>query len=144
MQCGRQQCGIVGAGSVALLRRVSATEHAGTIIGARLGTQERSASRIKQVKGGVIGIGPQTDLGIIGEVRVRECITVIGPGRIATRGNRYTLVKVGVGIGNRELANEPTIGNAVIHDDDIAIVISLAITAKTAPERVDLDGAVAH
>ena len=47
-----------------------------------------------------------------------------------------------VGEGEGELAHQPAVGELVILDDGVAVIVGLAYPSETGPERVAVDGAV--
>ena len=92
----------------------------------------------------VIAVGPDADLRVVGSDRIvvrvlsLECIQE-PPARERIGATRYRdALQVLV---DRELTHEPTIGEAVVADDGVAVVVRLTASPKALPQRVDLGGA---
>ena len=131
-----------GAGGIeAELRRRRARQHLRAIEGAGLGVEERGAGIVEDVVGRVIRVGPHADLRIVREaVGVTERVAVIAAGRIARRRDGDALLKRRG--GDLELRNDPAVGNPVVGDDRIAVVLDLAAAAESTPQRVEGDRSV--
>src|SRR5205823_4786739 len=92
----------------------------------------------------VVTVGPHTELRVVGEARVAvvEGVAVVRAGRVARRGDRDTHE-----VRQRrdtELAYHPAIGDAVVDDRWVAIVVRLASAAEAGPNRVVRNGTKQH
>ena len=109
------------------LRRRSSVEHGVAIVGASVGADEGIA--VEHVEGFVVGVRPDTHLRIVIEVRVLERVAVVGAGGVRSCRHRNAL-QVGSG-RNRELAEDPAVGQFVVKHDGIAVVVRLASAAES-------------
>src|SRR4030095_15237653 len=91
---------------------------------------------IENVHAHVIGIGPDSQLGIIKEVGAKvEAITEVTPGCIAGGRNSNTFVSGDTYTG--ELTDDPTVGDLVIKHHGVASAVGRADAAKAAPKSAD-------
>src|SRR5581483_7491185 len=105
--------------------------------GARVGADE--GVPVEHVEGFVIRVRPDAHLGVIVKVCVWERVAVVGASCVRGGGHSDAL-KVGSG-RNRELAENPALGELVIEHDRIAIVVGLAASAKSGPQSIACGGA---
>ena len=136
-----QETAVRGAGVEALLRRGAPGEHGRAVESADLRAGERGAV-VEDVVRLVVPVRPDTELGVVGErdVSVVERVAVVRAGGIA-RGRDGDALQVRRR-RNGELADDPAVGEPVVLDRGVAVVICLAPTAEAAPERVRVRGAV--
>ena len=135
-----EQSAVRGARSEELLRCRLPREHARAVERGDAGAGEVRAVR-EDVDREVVAVRPDPELRIVREVGVAvvERIAVIGAGRVRRRGDRDAH-EVGER-ADRELADHPAIGDAVVDHAGIAIVIGLAAAPKAGPDAVDRGGA---
>ena len=91
----------------------------------------------KNVDGQVVAVRPDAELGVVGEVRVApvEPVSVVRAGRVtAGRDGHAHHVRQR---GDRELSHEPAVGDLVIEDRRVAVVVGLAATSESAPDGFD-------
>src|SRR5262249_19031819 len=113
-----------------------ARDHFGAVKGAYA---PRKHGAGKNVVGLIVSVGPYTELRIVVKRGTKgKRVTDKRSGRIARGRNRKALQEWHR--LNGELRNDPPIGDLIIGDRRIAIVVGLAPTAKTGPQRVDRDG----
>ena len=132
----RKQSAVCGARLEELLRRGLAREHPRAIERGDAGADEGRAVR-EEIHREVVAVGPDAELGVVGEVRVpvAERVAVVGAGRVR-RGRDRDAHEVGRG-RHRELADHPAVGDAVVKDGRVAVVVALAPAAEAGPDRVD-------
>src|ERR1041385_2052798 len=90
----------------------------------------------EHVKGDVVGVRPNSQLGVIGKLgtAVVKRIPVVCSRSVRCRRNGDTLqVRCG---RDGELRKDPAIIDLVVLNDDIAVVVRLTPTAEAAPERI--------
>ena len=122
-----------------LRRRGCASEHAGAVEGP--GGRPCEAVPAEVVGRHVVGVGPEPELGVIGEIATRERVAEVAAGGVA-RGRHRDAVEVGdrgaVRARDGELVDDPAIGELVVDDARVAVVVCLAESAEAGEERVDL------
>jgi len=102
-------------------------KHLGSVVSARTAAQEAGARGVEHVEGLVIGIGPNAHLGIVRErAAIAERLPVPGPGGIRTGRDSYTLQIPRGGSRDGKLRHYPAIGDGIIYDNAITVVVSLA------------------
>ena len=125
VEVGGRQAAHLGEGHIhALLRRGRAREHLGTVECADpAGQHLRGAGRAREhVVRRVVGVRPDAELGVVVEVRVREGVQRILTGGIRRARHRDALPERPRELrlhGERELRDEPPVGERVIEDDSI-------------------------
>ena len=132
------------SGGEALLGGSGAGQHLGTIVGAGLGAG-KVTGRVKEVEGGVVGVGPDADLGVVVEVALRKGVAVVGAGRVRGLGDGDALFEGGggsVGVGDGELGDDPAGGDLVIEGAWIAVVVCFAQAAEAGKHLVVGHGSV--
>ena len=138
---GREQAAIRGARLEKLLRRGLPREHLRSVERRDARARERAAVR-EEVHGEVVGIGPDRELRVIGEVHgaVAERVAVVGAGRVTggRDGDAHEVRRR----RHRELADDPAIGDAVVDDCWVAVVVRLAAATEPGPDLVDRHGPV--
>ena len=108
---------------------------AGDHLGAVEGVSAAVESGAEEVRGHVVGVRPDAELRVVGEIVAdEEVVQIPGARGVTGLGNRKALV--GVGPGNAELRREPAIGLAVVLDDRVAVIRRLAHAPETLKERV--------
>src|SRR4029079_7875042 len=97
---------------------------------------------VENVEGKIVGVRPNTGMGIIHEIAGADMKTVPIPGTGGITGCRNSDALVGRDgkpCAGPELTNDPAIGNAIKHHDWIATVAAFAYAAEAGPDRVDRD-----
>jgi hypothetical protein len=88
----------------------------------------------------VIAVGPDAQVRVVGELFAGgdEVVEVVGPGRIPGLGEGDALV-VGRRVlrGEGELAQKPAVGQGVVEDDPIAVVVGRADPAQGGIDLAD-------
>ena len=87
----------------------------------------------------VVAVRPDTELRVVGEVGIAvvERVPVVGAGRVRRRRDRDAHeIRQCV---DRELADHPAIGDAVVDHAGIAVVVGLTAAAEAGPDGVDPD-----
>ncbi len=93
------------------------------------------------VHGHVVGVGPNAELRIVVQAAERVLVPVVLTQRVGRRGHRDALVEgpeeqPEEAVGNRELAEQPAIGQVIVEHDDVAVVCRLAWSPESRPERI--------
>ena len=133
VEIGREQAAVARPEREALLRGGLAREHLGAVVRADLRAGERRPVP-EHVEARVVGVGPDSELRVVGEVRVLERVAIVRAGRVAARRDGDALEVRRRRDG--ELADDPAIGDPVVRDGRVAVVVRLAPAAEAAPERV--------
>jgi hypothetical protein len=136
----RQETAVRARRREALLCRRFTGKHRGAVVRARLRANEDESTH-KQVERHVVAVGPDAELRVIVEVRIREGIPVVRAGRIVHHrdGNAFDERRAARLV--RQLGNHPAIGERVITHDGIAAVGRVARRAKALPQRAQQDWA---
>ena len=118
----------------ALRRRRLTGQHLRPIQGAHLRPREGTAVE-EVVDGQVVAVRPDSELRIVRElVAEGEGVPRVRAGRIAGRRHGDTLeVRRRA---DRELLDDPAVGETVVDDRRVAVVVVLTAAAEAAPERV--------
>ncbi len=136
---GGQQALIGGAQAEHDHDRRPARQHRASVEG-RVSCAREVVAVLLVVVGQVVGVRPDRQLGVVGELRTRERIAVVSTGRVACRGDGDA-VEVGhagaVRAGVSELREEPAVRGAVVEDDRVAAVRSFAKAGEAGPDRAD-------
>ena len=114
-----------------------AAQHGGAVVSTGIGADKVVA--VEHVEGFVVGVGPDAHLGIVVEVGVLERVAIPGAGGVG-RDRDGDALHVGAG-GDGELAHHPAVGELVVGDDGIAVVVELAAAAEAGPQRIGRDRA---
>ena len=142
---GRQQAAIRRAHVEALLARGLAKEHGRPVVGAHEAAGEGVA--VEQVERRVVRVRPDSQLGIVRELRIAKGVPVVGAGRVAGLGDGDALEirsQAPVGPRDGELGDDPAVGQSVVADGRVAIVVGLTQAAEPTPHGIDRNRAVEH
>ena len=133
---GRQNAAVARARVEALLGRCRAGQHRGAVERADARAVECDPAAGEDVVADVVRVGPHRQLRVIGEVGVpvRERVPVPGASRIGRLGDGEA-VEVRRR-RNGELLNHPTVGDRVVGDRPVPVVVRLAAPAEAAPQGV--------
>ncbi len=112
-------------------------QHGRAVVGTGVGAHEGVA--LEHVEGLVVGVGPDTHLGIVVEIVVLKRIAIPGAGRIGVDGDGNALQVRRR--GNGHLAHDPARGKLVVEHDGIAVIVGLAASAKSQPQGISRRGA---
>src|SRR2546421_340044 len=96
-------------------------------------------AKVLEVNRHVISVGPDTDLGIVGERVELESVAEVRTGGIRGGGDGDTLEEGGAA-GDRKLAQQPTVGQTVVEHHWIAIVVRLAWPTEPSKQRAGRGG----
>ncbi len=137
---GGREHAVEGGGELeGLLGGRAAGQHGGPVENAQLGTQEGVAGPVEHVHGQVVAVGPDAELGVIGEAVLGEGVAVVGAGGVAAGGDGQA-DEVGEGRGDGELGDDPAVGQAVVEDGGVAVVVAVACPAEAGPQGVGGQG----
>ena len=133
VEIGGQQTGHAGVVLKANCIGRSTAQHGGAVKGANLSADE-AGSVLKGVRGPVVSVRPNSQLGIIWKVAaIVELVAIVAAGSIRRRRDRHT---PGV-VAGIDLSHHPTLGRLVPHGFWISAVAVGAISTEAAPHRVN-------
>src|SRR3954463_12718975 len=126
--------------------RRRAGQHRGTIEGA--GLRSGKALPGEDIDGVVVGVGPDAELRIVGEVRAEiELVAVIRARRVRGSRDRDALCGLGESLVELQLTDHPAVGKVIVEKNRIATIeirgcppAVLAESTETTPERMDRCG----
>ncbi len=133
-----QHPAVLGVEDVAVLRSGQPAQHPRAVVRADLGADE--VEEAEEVERDVVRVRPDSELRVVGEVVVLERVAPVRAGRIAGLRDGHAL-EVGQS-GDRELADHPAVGQAIVDDRGVAVVVVLAIAAEAGEDRVRRHGPV--
>src|SRR6266478_3866363 len=108
--------------------------HLGSVVSACAAAQETGARGVEHVEGRVIGIRPNAHLGIVWErAAIAERVSVPCPGGIRTGRDSYALQIPRSGSRDGKLRHHPAIGDGIVYDNSITVVVGLAQASESAP-----------
>ncbi len=118
----------------------AAGEHACAVVRTDFRSEERRPRSVEHVERLVVGIRRDPELRVVREAGVLERVAVVRPGRVSALRHGDALQERRR--GHRELRDDPPIGDRVVQDLRVPVVVRLAAAAEAAPQRVDRNRAV--